>query len=175
MHESLIITIIAQDRPNLVHQVSAVIRAHDGNWSESRMAHLAGHFTGILLAQVPKGQTDALRSALDAMSADGIMVSVVSSTSAPKTERLPLEIEMMCNDRPGIVQDVFTILGQHKINVEELSTAISHAPMSGHMLFTGKAKLSAPQGTDLSALRDSLESLSQDLMLELRILHQLQT
>ena len=50
---TLVLTVVGDDRPGLVDALSGVIAAHDGNWEQSRMAHLAQKFAGILLVQVP--------------------------------------------------------------------------------------------------------------------------
>ena len=47
MTKSLVMTILGPDRPGLVESLSSTIATHDGNWLESRMAQLAGHFTGM--------------------------------------------------------------------------------------------------------------------------------
>lgn len=47
MSESLVITMVAADRPGLVESVAACVADHGGNWVESRMARLAGHFAGV--------------------------------------------------------------------------------------------------------------------------------
>jgi len=48
-----VLTLIGPDRPGLVESVAARVAAHGGNWLESRMAHLAGQFAGILRVEVP--------------------------------------------------------------------------------------------------------------------------
>ena len=49
---SLVMTVIAPDRPGLVEALAATVASHQGNWVESRMAHLAGQFAGILHIEV---------------------------------------------------------------------------------------------------------------------------
>ena len=61
---SLILTVIGDDRPGLVGELSAVISAHQGNWLESSMAQLAGKFSGIVEVGVAAGQAEALTQAL---------------------------------------------------------------------------------------------------------------
>ena len=51
----LVLTLIGSDRPGLVEAVAEVIAGHGGNWLESRMAHLAGKFAGILRVEIPEG------------------------------------------------------------------------------------------------------------------------
>ena len=48
MRSQLVLTVIGRDRPGLVEAIASQIAKHGGNWEESRMAHLAGKFAGIL-------------------------------------------------------------------------------------------------------------------------------
>ena len=64
MPTSLVLTVLGEDRPGLVEALAHIIAAHEGNWVESRMAHLAGQFAGILRASVPDGNAAALLTAL---------------------------------------------------------------------------------------------------------------
>ena len=41
MPTSLVLTVLGEDRPGLVEALAHIIAAHEGNWLESRMAHLA--------------------------------------------------------------------------------------------------------------------------------------
>jgi len=87
MPTSLVLTVLGEDRPGLVEALSHIIAAHEGNWLESRMAHLAGQFAGILRANVPEGNAAALLTALQGLAAHGLQVVVTrSSTDAPAPE-----------------------------------------------------------------------------------------
>ncbi len=52
----LVLTVIGDDRPGLVGELSAAISSHQGNWLESSMSHLAGKFAGIVKVAVPAAQ-----------------------------------------------------------------------------------------------------------------------
>ena len=71
-------------------------------------------------------------------------------------------------DRPGIVKQISRSLAQHQVNVEELHTERSSAPMSGEMLFQATIEVLAPADCDLAALRQSLEKIAADLMVEIQ-------
>src|SRR2546422_10827389 len=45
---SLVLTVIGADRPGLVEALSKTIADHGASWLESRIAHRAGHFVGLL-------------------------------------------------------------------------------------------------------------------------------
>jgi glycine cleavage system regulatory protein len=64
MNQHLVLTVIGDDRPGLVGELSAAISKHGGNWLESSMAQLAGKFAGIVEVSVDAAQADALGKTL---------------------------------------------------------------------------------------------------------------
>jgi len=69
MERLLVMTMIGPDRPGLVDAVAGLVAEHDGNWLESRMSRLGGHFAGILRLEVPAAKETALVAALRALDA----------------------------------------------------------------------------------------------------------
>lgn len=67
-----VLTLIGPDRPGIVDSVSEVVVANGGNWLESRMAHLAGKFAGVLRVEVPEEQAAALEVALGRLETTGL-------------------------------------------------------------------------------------------------------
>ena len=63
----LVLTVIGDDRPGLVEQLSTAISAHQGNWLESSMSHLAGKFAGIVSIDLPQDQMAVLEKSLAAL------------------------------------------------------------------------------------------------------------
>ena len=59
------------------------------------------------------------------------------------------------------------MLAAHGVNVEELESELHSAPMSGEALFTARAVLRVPLEYSLAALRDALEELGSELMVDL--------
>ncbi|MEM7208076.1 MAG: ACT domain-containing protein [Pseudomonadota bacterium] len=172
MKETLILTVIGPDHTGIVNRVSETISAHGGNWHESRMAHLAGQFAGLMRAQVPAGNSAGLRAALGALSEEDLQITVVTESSAASveaTDHQTLGLSVTGSDQPGIVRDITGVLARHGVNVEELTTEVSPAPMSSHELFIASAKMNAGADVDLDALQHELESLSHDLMIELSV------
>jgi glycine cleavage system regulatory protein len=167
---SLVLTLIGPDRPGLVEAVAEVIAAHGGNWLESRMAHLAGKFAGVLRAEVPAERARALVEALARLEERGLrVVAELAPATAPPIDRRPMELEVVGLDRPGIVREISQLLARHAINVEELRTDRTSAPMSGEMLFRAQARVHVPAGADLAAVRAGLERLANDLVVEIRL------
>jgi glycine cleavage system regulatory protein len=164
----LVLTLIGPDRPGLVEAVAAAIAANGGNWLESRMARLAGMFAGILCVEAPEGSGPALRAALSALESSGMRI-VVEGARAAAAPAGTLELTAVGQDHPGIVRDIAQALARRGLNIEELVTDRSSAPMAGGMLFTARARLQVPAGLDVAGLRADLERLAHDLMVELTL------
>ena len=77
----LVLTLIGRDRPGLVEAVALRVTASGGNWLESRMAHLAGHFAGLLHVEVADDRVRALEAALGELESVGLRVVVHGGTA----------------------------------------------------------------------------------------------
>jgi glycine cleavage system regulatory protein len=55
------------------------------------------------------------------------------------------------------------------VNVEEFSSEIVSAPMSGEPLFKVAARLQLPEGCDLAALKTRLEKIASDLLVDVSL------
>lgn len=165
----LIVTLIGDDRPGLVDVLARTVADHGGNWLESSMSRLAGTFAGILRVNVDSGAASALVEALEAL--DDVRV-VVERSEAPVDEPDPatLSLSLVGNDRPGIVRDVFRVLATEQVNVEALETECVSAPMSAERLFRARAELHVPPGANVDDLREALERIADDLIVEISLL-----
>jgi glycine cleavage system regulatory protein len=169
----LVLTLIGPDRPGLVEAVAHTVAQRGGNWLESRMINLAGQFAGILRVEVPPGQADDLARALEALGSTGLRVVAKSSpraaVDAPATRPRVMDLELVGLDRPGLVREISQLLARQDINVEELTSDRSSAPMSGEMLFRANARVKVPAHIDAGQLRASLERLASDLTVEIKL------
>lgn len=163
----LILTVIGDDRPGLVGELATAISGHDGNWLESSMSRLGGKFAGIVKVAVPAARAGALKTALAALS--GLRVICESSSGDTPAKGRRLKLSLVGHDRVGIVREVSQVLARHAVNVEELATHTSSAPMSAATLFHAQADLLAGPELDARALADELEQISNDLMVDITL------
>lgn len=169
MHSSLVITVLADDRPGIVEQLAATIAGAGGNWLESSMSRLSGKFAGLLLVSLPDEQQAALIAALKALEnpALKITVEVASLASSDDETGSMVGVEIVANDRPGIVEEISRLLATAQINVVSLETFCESAPMSAEPMFHAQAYLQLPEAISVETLTELLEQLSADLMVEL--------
>lgn len=164
----LVMTVIGEDRPGLVELVARLVAQHGGNWLESRMCRLGGQFAGILRVRVPRQTQTALTASLEQLGQSGLKVVVSPDADEAVQLRQLANLELVGQDRPGIVQQITAALANHRVNVEELTTECVSAPMSGETLFRAAARLSVPSDCDVGGLRRELERIAADLLVELR-------
>lgn len=167
--KDLVLTLIGPDRPGLVESLAKRVADHGGNWLESRMARLAGQFAGILRIEVPADRVEALHAALAELEAEGLRVVAESGARPVDADLQAMELELLGQDHPGIVRKVSEMLLGHGVNIAELTTDTVSAPMAGGLLFSAKARLHVPAGTDTDRLRRDLEKIADDLMVDLTL------
>jgi glycine cleavage system regulatory protein len=165
--DHLVITVFAPDQPGQVERIAECIAAHGGNWLESRMSRLAGQFAGVVKVGVAAESHDEMLDALQALAEHGIRVLVAQSEIEQSCNWKPIAMELVGNDRPGIVRDITRVLAEQGVNLERLVTSVSPAPMSSELLFHAEAILGVPLTLSLEVLQKRLETLADDLMVEL--------
>lgn len=166
----LVLTLIGPDRPGIVEAIAEPIARHGGNWLESRMAHLAGRFAGILRIEVPAGREAALTGALRGLEASGLKLTIESGPAREaEAGARTFVLELVGLDRPGIVREISHALAGRGVNIEELTTDRTTAPMSGELLFRSRARVTLPARTDPDELRQHLERLAGDLMVQITL------
>ncbi|MCH7226085.1 glycine cleavage system protein R [Haloferula sp. A504] len=161
MNACVVLTVLAPDRPGIVKALSETVAAHDGNWLESRMARLAGHFAGILRVECPDDRADALIKALESLEGVSIQATREEPASTPEVELVKLEV--VGNDRPGIVRELSAAIAATGANLEELQTTLESAPMAGHPIFQARGTVALPEGLSSSDLIAAIENLGADL------------
>ncbi len=133
------------------------------------MAHLAGQFAGILSVEVEPELRNGLVETLQQLAIPGLRI-LVGEPGQPAAVGAPLvQLDLLGNDRVGIVRDITRALHQVGVNVERLSTETRPAPMSSEALFHATALLALPADLELEALQAHLETLTDDLMVELKL------
>jgi glycine cleavage system regulatory protein len=166
---SLIMTVLGPDRPGHVEAIAALVAAHGGNWLESRMARLASQFAGIVHAEVPEAQVQALSAELAKLRERGLTVLVEKEHAANQEPRRRLRIDLEGQDRPGIVREISAVLARLGCSVDELETERRSAPMSGEALFLARAEVHLPEGVTAATVRKEIEALATDLMVEVAL------
>lgn len=167
MQIPLVMTLISPDRTGIVESVARAVAELGGNWLESRMCRLGGEFAGILRVEIPAEKKSALLDALKKLQSNGLQIVV--RTDQPAANPVPgqqTKLEIVGNDRPGIVREITSALARANVNVEEFFSEVVSAPMSGETLFKASAHLQLPERCDVNALKKDLEKIAADLLVD---------
>ena len=170
MQRLLVMTVVGPDRPGLVESVASLVTQHGGNWLESRMSRLGGQFAGILRVEVPPQNERPLVAALKELESRRLTVVVhPDQPQAPARTARQSVLDIVGQDRPGIVREISHALASFGVNVEELQTECVSAAMSGETLFKAHARLSLPESCNAAEVRQKLEKIAEDLIVEISL------
>lgn len=170
MINSIVFTVIGPDRPGLVQRLAATVADHDGSWLESRMAALAGQFAGAVLVTVPESKAEPLRLVLMNLEREGLRVVVEAAPGAQEPRAYDrVRLEVFGQDHPGIVRDITRVLAEQAVNIMEMETERSMGAMSAEAMFRLHAEIELPKNLATGELRDALEVLAGDIMVEVEL------
>ncbi|HCS60926.1 MAG TPA: amino acid-binding ACT protein [Microbacterium sp.] len=164
---TLILTLVGSDRPGLVAAVADVVDAHGGNWENSQLAELAGVFAGVVQVSVAEDRASELTTTLQVL--DGLTVAVHAGTTATESASQPVSLQILGNDRPGIVREISSVLRTHQLSIDDMTTTTRDAAMAGGRLFEASVTAEVPASADLDALRADLERLATEIQVDITL------
>ncbi len=168
METSYIVTFIGDDRPGLVESVSGVIEQNGGNWHESRLSQLGGKFAGLVLVSLPTDSGAGLEAALKKLSAHGLSVRVTATGPGSIIDSSRgIRLTVIGPDRLGIVREISRALANHDVNVVDMESKVSSAPMSAEKLFEARIEAEIPRATSLDELSDTLDEIANQMTLDI--------
>jgi glycine cleavage system regulatory protein len=165
----LVLTFVGDDRPGLVNAISEAVAASGGTWLESRSADLAGKFAGIVLVNVPDANVAELETSLRRLEEGGLHIRIERGAPPAETPSRLIKLDILGNERPGIVRDVTKALTDLGVNIEEFSSGLESAPFTGVEMFRATARMRAPEGLAAEELRKALERLAGEIMVDLSV------
>ena len=168
---SLIISAIGSDRTGIVSELTEIITKHGGNIEESRMIRLGSDFTIIMLVKVDPKWEESLVVVLRGIK--GLFITTKSTKSDTVISNENYQISLNGADNEGIMNVLSKYLTEKSINILDMETYISNAPITGTPLFNLMAITTIPEGTNLTDIQSDLNQISIKLGVEISV-HQSQ-
>ena len=167
---SLVVSIVGADRQGIVSSLAERAQRFGANWAASRMTRLAGEFAGMVHLEVPRENADALATSLRDLASSGLQVVVARSDGGnlPSTLRV-VELELVGEDRLGIVSNLTKLLAGRGISIESIHTDIVRSGVSGKQTFKVAAHLLVPSSVSVEALQQEVGSLAREMMLDIAL------
>jgi methionyl-tRNA formyltransferase len=167
---SLVVSIVGPDRHGIVNLLADRAQRYGANWAASRMTRLAGEFAGTVHFEVPREHADALAEALRQLGSSGLQVLIARSDAASVPDTLrPFELELVGEDRVGIVSSLTKMLAERGISIENIHTEVNRSGVSGKQTFKIGAHLLVPAALPVDALRRDLSALASEMMLDIAL------
>lgn len=163
----IIFTLVGQDKPGLISDLAKTVYAMGGNWLGSNFSHMAGHFAGFVQIDLPLEKHQALIEQLSQH--PDLKIHLLPGITDLPADQQSVIIDIMGNDKTGIVQELTQILSQFNLNIVKFDSCLESAPNWGNALFKAKATINVAADFDLAALREKLESVANDLMVDIEI------
>ena len=170
MQTFMILFVIGKDRPGIVDDVSTILFGHGANIEDSRMAAMGGCFSIMTLFSCPPESMPAIETDLKTLKSMGLETSLHQAqdpSTSPKQASLPLKLQVLAMDHPGIVQKVVHILHHHNINIQSLNTQVIRAPLSGAPLFDLTLEADVPPEESVVKVKAELTDLAAELNLDM--------
>ena len=162
---NLIISAIGSDRSGIVSEFSSIITSHGGNVEESHMSILGTDFAIIMLVSVAADWQESLELALQSM--NELTIITKSTKSQELIEGIQCQIDLSGADNEGIVKVLSKYLGGKSVNILEMQTNISNAPITGTPLFNLKAITAMPENLIIMDIQSDLNQIAQQLGVEI--------
>lgn len=168
---SLVVTLMGPDRPGIVSLLADRAQRFGANWAASRLANLAGEFAGMVHFEVPRENADALADALRGLESSGLHLVIAKSEGGQSADGLRgIELELVGEDRLGIVSHLTRILAESGISIENLHTELVGGKASVKKpTFKVAAHLRVPNAISSDALRQKLEMLANEMMVDIAL------
>ena len=167
---SLVVSIVGADRHGIVSLLADRAQRFGANWAASRLTRLATEFAGTVHFEVPRENADALANALRGLESSGLQIVIARSDGAKVPDSLrSVELELVGEDRLGIVSRLTKILAERSVSIESIHTEIIRSGVSGTQTFKIEAHLLVPAALSVDALRLELGTLASEMMVDIAL------
>jgi glycine cleavage system transcriptional repressor len=159
------VTVLGDDRPGIVADVTAALADLHGNLEDSTMTLLRGHFAMVVLVRTV-ADAASVEAALKPLTAGGSLVinaRVLAESTTPTAVGPAYSLRVHGADRPGIVATVTRIVAQHGANIVDLGTRL------GGSLYVMTAELQVPDEHAAVALERDLTGAAAELGVEVHL------
>jgi glycine cleavage system regulatory protein len=169
MSARVILVAMGSDRPGLTKALADAVHTAGGNWLESHLSRLGGKYVGSVLVELEAAALPSLESEVRKVDASGLRVSVVPADDEARAGGETLTVEVVGQDRPGIVREVTAVLAALGVNIDSLTTSTEHGAWSGEPLFRLAARVTLPEAVDQDQVQAALEDISGDVMVDFTV------
>jgi glycine cleavage system transcriptional repressor len=159
------VTVLGDDRPGIVADVTGVLADLHGNLEDSTMTLLRGHFAMVLLVRTG-ASAKSVEAALHHLGAGGSLVinaRVLGESASSQMYGPSYALRVHGADRPGIVAAITGVVARHGANIVDMATRL------GDGLYVMTAELQLSHQASLVGFEAELRGAAAELGVDLRL------
>lgn len=164
----LALSILGEDRPGLVFEITQVVAQSGCNVEDSRMTAL-GHETAILFLLSGNWNAIAkLEANLPHLEKRANLQLTYKRTEARtySDKLLPYVVEAVALDRPGLIHSLVSFFTERGIAIQEFSTMNSPALYTNAPMFSAHLKINIPGDLHIPNLRQEFMEFCDEMNLD---------
>ena len=168
MKQFLVVSVLGEDRPGTLHDLTRTVRDCGCNVVESRMTVLGSEFSMLLLACGNWNTITKLEATLPKLEQKlGLTVaSRRTGERVPRHDLVPYAVDVVCLDQPGIVFNLANFFAERNIGIAELGTRSYPATHTGAPMFAVQMSVNIPADMHIGTLREEFMNFCDALNLD---------
>ena len=166
-----VLSTVGPDRKGMADDIANIAIEFDCNIEDSKMSVLGGEFAVIMLISGEEKSINEMISNADVLGKRFNMKINIKETTAPHVmqQGIPYMLESISMDTPGIVHSITKYLRELSINIEDLETDKSSAPLTGSPMFHMRASIIIPTSVNLSDFKEHLSDIEHEMNLDIHL------
>ncbi len=166
-----VLSAVGPDRKGMADDIANMIEEFSCNIEDSKMSVLGGEFAVIMLITGNRESVNTLISKEDDLGKRFNLQLNIKETSPPNAvqQGIPYLLETISMDTEGIVHSITKYLREQSINIEDLETEKTAAPLSGSPMFHMRAHIIVPGSVSLADFRDHLAEIEHEKNLDINL------
>lgn len=165
MNVQIMVIVHGADQAHLVEVLSTKTHELGGKWLNSKIIHIDSYFAGLIKIEIASDNVDKL---IDQFKALRIHVETAKSDSHSQLKSKHFILNVDAKDRAGLVNDISEVLRENDTKIESVECHRLGVADIGGIVFTSEFKISAGDDFDKEELIRSLQTISKDLVINLR-------
>ncbi|MEE8119374.1 MAG: ACT domain-containing protein [Gammaproteobacteria bacterium] len=170
--QSLVISVLGENRQEVLHGITRYIRDSGCNVIETRTSTMGRQITIMCHAEGSWDSLARFESGMEKL-AEKLGVKLVSSRTDARAfaqEMVPYAIDAVCIDQPGVLHELITFCANREISISELSARAYTALNTGTGMFAMQLAINVPAQMHIATLREEFmefcDQLNIDAILE---------
>ncbi len=146
------------DRPGIISDITNEINLLNGNIETSKMIKLESIFNILMLVQIKEKKIISLKEKLNKIS--NLSIEFNNTEESDNQFEKMFFFRLKGADNEGIIHIFTNYFYKNKINILDLESEISNAPVTGQALFFLKSRILVPNNLNYSDIKNDLIDLS---------------